>query len=162
MRLNSKKFQQIMDEKGITETIICERTGLYEKSFRWIMDNRSVSEDAIERIADAAGVDIGDIYLPDSTSNIENAIEFIKDSERAIVTFSQGRYKTKIRNLAAERPEECEILAENKDGSICAHVPVAWVKISPPKSVSEEQRMKAREQMQRYHLKNGSTLNKNK
>lgn len=139
-----------MDKKKITETMICERTGLYEKSFRWIMDNCSVSEDAIERIADATDVNVEEICLPDSMGNIENSIEFIKDSEKATVTFSQGRYKTRIRHLAAERPDECEILAENKDGSICAHVPVAWVKISPPKCISEAQREASRRNILKY------------
>ncbi|MGN0250709.1 MAG: hypothetical protein ACI4EH_05025 [Oliverpabstia sp.] len=56
------------------------------------------------------------------------------------MTFSQGRYKTRIRRLAAEHPEECEIVAENKDGSLCAHIPVAWIKIFPPKQFTDEQR----------------------
>lgn len=70
---------------------------------------------------------------------IENTIEFLKDEQTATVTFSQGRYKTKIRKLAAKRPEECQIMAENSDGSILAHIPVSWVKISPPRAVSKKQ-----------------------
>lgn len=53
---------------------------------------------------------------------IENVIEFIGDEKRATVTFSQGRYKSRIRKLAEEHPEECQIMAENKDGSLCAHI----------------------------------------
>ncbi len=62
---------------------------------------------------------------------IENVIEFLLNGKTATVTFSQGRYKTCIRKLAQSHPEECEIVAENKDGSICAHIPVEWVKIKP-------------------------------
>ncbi len=71
-------------------------------------------------------------------------IEFIKDEERATVTFSQGRYKSRIKQLAKSYPEDCQIVAENQDGSMCAHIPVKWVKITPPKAVSELQRETSR------------------
>lgn len=79
----------------------------------------------------------------------ENVIEFIRDEERATVSFSQGRYKAKIKRLAKSHPEECQIIAENQDGSLCAHIPVAWVRISPPKAVSESQREAGREAARR-------------
>ena len=69
----------------------------------------------------------------------ENIIEFLSDEAKAMVTFSQGRYKSRIKKLAAERPEECDIVAENQDGSLCAHIPVSWVKITPTKELSEKQ-----------------------
>lgn len=77
----------------------------------------------------------------------ENVIEFLKDEKQATVTFSQGRHKTKIKKLADKLPDECQIIAENKDGSLCAHIPVSWIKISPVKKVSEEQRETARRNM---------------
>ena len=77
----------------------------------------------------------------------ENVIEFLKDEERATVTFSQGRYKSKIKRLAKAYPEECEIVAENPDGSLCAHIPVKWAKISLPRKVSDEQREAFRTRM---------------
>lgn len=61
----------------------------------------------------------------------ENVIEFYADEKTATVTFTQGRYITRIRKLAESNPTECEIVAENKDGSIVAHIPVRWVKIYP-------------------------------
>lgn len=149
MRLNRKKAMEIMDTKSITEEMICIRTGLCEKSVQWILNNGFASEEAMERIADAIGVEVGEILLPDISSNVENAIEFIKDSNRATVSFSQGRYITRIKKLAAERPEECEIVAENKDGSICAHVPVAWVKIAPPKQYTDEYQQQLAERLNR-------------
>jgi len=80
---------------------------------------------------------------------MENVIEFIENEKRATVTFSQGRFKTRIRKLAAEHPEECQVVKENKDGSLLAHIPVSWIKISPVKEVSEEQRERARQNMLR-------------
>ena len=61
----------------------------------------------------------------------ENVIEWIKDSSIATVSFTQVRMKTRIRKLAKEKPEECRIVAENADGSLCAHIPAKWIKINP-------------------------------
>ena len=77
----------------------------------------------------------------------ENVIEFYNNEKRATVTFSQGRYITKLKKLAKQRPEECEIVAENADGSITAHIPTKWVKINPTKILSEDQREQLRERM---------------
>lgn len=77
-------------------------------------------------------------------SDQDNNIEFVKDSKRATCTFSQQRYVSKIRKLAAEYPDEVQIVAENKN-SIVAHIPVSYVKISPPRKVSDEQKQAASE-----------------
>ena len=144
MRLNGKKVMEIMAEKNLTVETVCSRTGLFEKSFHWIIENGNASVDAMERIADSIGVTVGEITLPDISGNVENGIEFLKDSDRATVSFSQGRYISKIKKLAAGHPAECEIVAENTDGSICAHIPVSWVRISPPATKSEKQLEQAR------------------
>ena len=156
MRLNGKRIVEVMEEKSLTEETVCSRTGLYQKSFQWIVKDGFASEDAAERIADAVGLTVGEILLPEITGNVENVIEFVKDSERAAVTFCQGRYKSRIKKLAAERPEECEILAENKDGTLLAHISVEWVKISPPAARSELQRELSRERMLAFHGKHTS------
>lgn len=77
----------------------------------------------------------------------ENAIEFMTNGTKATLTFSQGRYKSVIRKLAEKHPDDCQIVADNEDGSICAHVPVAWIRISPPKQYTEEQRQQMRERL---------------
>ena len=78
----------------------------------------------------------------------ENVIEFIKDEKRATCTFTQGRYISKIRKLAKDFPDECEIVAENEDGSVLAHVPVSWVQITRRKlNLSEEQRKQMAERL---------------
>ncbi len=80
---------------------------------------------------------------------IENVIEFLKDQEIATVTFSQRRYISRIKKLAKERPDECEIVAENKDGSIMAHIPVKWVRINPGKNMTDEVRAEYAERFRR-------------
>lgn len=91
---------------------------------------------------------------------IENVIEFLRDADRATVTFSQGRYKSRIRKLAEDHPEECKIMAENKDGSLCAHIPVSWVKISPPRAISEDQRLEAGKRFAEYRQNQSSVSTK--
>lgn len=69
---------------------------------------------------------------------IENVIEFIKDSDVMGVTLSQGRFISKVKKLAKEHPEDVKIIAENKDGSIFAHIPVSYLSIRPPRQYSDE------------------------
>ncbi len=94
----------------------------------------------MERIADAIQCEVKEITMAAPDGCIENVIEFLKDEKRATVTFSQGRYKSRIRKLAAAHPEECQIVAENKDGSICAHIPVDWIRINPSRELTDEEK----------------------
>lgn len=62
----------------------------------------------------------------------------------AYATLSSAEYPVvnRIKKLAEKHPDEVQIVAENKDGSICAHVPWKWVKIAPPRqlNLTDEQR----------------------
>ena len=40
----------------------------------------------------------------------ENVIEFLRGSETALVTFSQGRYISQVKALAERFPEDVQIL----------------------------------------------------
>ena len=80
----------------------------------------------------------------------ENVIEFLRDSKTATVTFCQGRYVSKIKKLAEEYPEDVQITYENPDGSIVAHVPTKWVKVSAPRKMTEEQREMFAERLAQY------------
>ncbi len=76
----------------------------------------------------------------------EFAIDWIKGAESASVTAPPGTaLKSKLLRLAKEYPDKVKILAENKDGSIFAHIPVSFVKISPPRKISDEQKEAASE-----------------
>ena len=77
----------------------------------------------------------------------ENVIEFVQNAETATVTFCQGRYISRIKELAEKKPDECKIVQINRDGSIVAHVPVAWVKINPTRELSDEMREQYSERM---------------
>lgn len=76
----------------------------------------------------------------------EFVIEWIKGNEYAGVTVPSGTaLKSKLIRLADKNPEEVKIIVENKDGSLFVHIPVSYVKISPPRQVSDEQREAASE-----------------
>ena len=87
----------------------------------------------------------------------ENVIEFVKDSKTATVTFCQGRYISRIKELAEKRPDECQITATNKDGSIVAHIPTSWIRINPTLELSDEQKEKLAERARHMNeVKKGS------
>ena len=50
---------------------------------------------------------------------------------------------------AESRPDEVKLMAENKDGSAYSHVPISYIKVSPPRKVSEEQREAAGERFRK-------------
>ena len=59
------------------------------------------------------------------------------------------KWINKVKRLHKDHPEDVEIIAENADGSICAKLPIKYLKISPPRQVSEEQRQKSSENFKR-------------
>lgn len=78
----------------------------------------------------------------------ENVIEWIRNDKTVTVTFANNtRFNTKVKKLADKYPEEVEIVKENSDGSIVAHLPLSYIKISHPKIMSEENKIKAAERM---------------
>lgn len=80
----------------------------------------------------------------------EFCIEWIKGRDYAGVTVPSGTaLKSKLLRYAEERPDEVKIEALNQDGSAFIKVPVNWVKISPPRKVSEEQREAAGERFRK-------------
>lgn len=84
----------------------------------------------------------------------ENNIEWLNGEQIVTVSLSQGRFINKVKRLA-ETHEEVKIVAENEDGSICAHLPLSFVKISAPRHVSDEQREQARERFSAMHKAKG-------
>ncbi len=153
MRLNINNYNRILAEKGLKNDDICKCTGLSEKSLNWILQNQYLEVSTLERIAEAIECSPKEIYLPDYTDVTENVIEWEKDSGQATVTLSQRGMISKIRKLAESNPNECQIIAENKDNSIVVHVPRKWIKISPPKAVSDEQREILKQNAMKLHSK---------
>lgn len=74
------------------------------------------------------------------------------------VTASERWSESMIKRLKQRYPEDVEITAENKDGSIVAHIPLAWMRIVPKRqsNLSEEAKNAFAERM-RNSRNNGST-----
>lgn len=80
----------------------------------------------------------------------EFCIEWIKGNDYAGVTVPSGTaLKSKLMRYAQERPDEVKLMAENKDGSAFFHLPISYVKLSPPRKVSDEQRKAAGERFRK-------------
>lgn len=91
----------------------------------------------------------------------EFCIEWIKGSDYAGVTVPSGTaLKSKLMRYAESRPEEVKLMAENKDGSAFFHIPISYIKLSPPRKVSEEQREAAGERFRKmWEEKRGENYN---
>lgn len=79
----------------------------------------------------------------------ETVYEHVQGNDTFTVTAAERSSIAMLRRLKAARPEEVEIVAENEDGSILAHLPYSWMRIVPKKKVvmSEEQKRAAAERM---------------
>ena len=160
MRFNRDKYRQLMKDRGMKAVDICRLTGISEKSFSWLMESGVCEVCTYECLADAVGIAVSEILLPDY-SDVEHNIEFLRDEKMAAVSFTQGRYITRIKALSKKHPKDCQIVAESKSGSICAHIPVNWIKIGPPRSVSEEQRIAASVRMKKIRAGQISGIREN-
>lgn len=153
MRLNINKYQEMMQQRNIEKADIERMTGITVQTLDWIFENQYLEVSTLERLAQVVECDTREIALPDHYGN-ENVIEWVKDGKTATLSLTQGRTISRVMKLAKSRPEECKIIAQNADGSICARVPVGWIKISPIKEVSEEQKEAARVRMKEMRENN--------
>lgn len=87
-------------------------------------------------------------------NNNENVIEFLNNQHTITVSFCMQKWINKIKKLKETHPDDVKIVAENDDGSICAKLPIKYLKISAPKKVSEEQRQAASERFKKIRENN--------
>ncbi|MBS5131156.1 MAG: helix-turn-helix transcriptional regulator [Lachnospiraceae bacterium] len=153
MRLNITKYREVMKQQNIEKADIERMTGIAVQTLDWIFENEYLEVSTLERLAEVVECDIREIALPDHHDN-ENVIEWLRGGKTATISLTQGRTITRVMKLAKSRPEECRIIAENADGSIVARVPVGWIKISPIREVSEEQKEAARVRMKEMRENN--------
>lgn len=72
--------------------------------------------------------------------NNENCIEWLSGQHNIVCSISQQKYITKIKKLAEKYPKKVKIKF-NKDGTICAKLPIKALKLSIiERELSEEQR----------------------
>ena len=94
--------------------------------------------------------------------NIENVIEFISNTRTATVTFTNKKHINRIKKLYEERKDDFKYFVENPDGSVCAKIPLKWIKSNPGSKtgrvMTEEQKEAARIRLQKAR----ENKNKNK
>lgn len=85
----------------------------------------------------------------------ENVIEWLNGDDTISVTLSQVKYISKVKKLAEKYPEKVQILAENDDGSIFAHLPLKSLKLSViiPRELGEDEKEKLRDQLKKARVK---------
>lgn len=80
----------------------------------------------------------------------ENVIEWLAGEDTIAVTVSQKKFVNKIKRFALT-DENVVILAENPDGSIFAHLPLSYLKLSPKRkdNISAERKAELAERMRK-------------
>ena len=88
----------------------------------------------------------------DFDNNNENCIEFLSGERSAVVSFTNRKHINRIKKLYEERKDDFKYFHENTDGSICAKIPLKWIKINSGSKtgrvMTEEQKEAARIRLQ--------------
>lgn len=92
----------------------------------------------------------------------ETVYEHISGGNTFTITAAERWSVTMLRRLKEKYPEQVEVLYENKDGSILAHVPFDWMRIVPKKqdTRSPEERIAAAKRMNAARAKKLSAVAK--
>lgn len=69
----------------------------------------------------------------------ENVIEWLTGDARVGMTLSQTKWINRVRKLKKTHPEDVG-LVENDDGSVFASIPIGWLKVSAPRTLSDERK----------------------
>ena len=87
-----------------------------------------------------------------SRSN-ENVIEWLTGQDKAALTLGQDKYINRVKRFAKKHPDKMDYV-ENDDCSIFAHVPLSWIKITPPRELTDEQKADAAVRLSRIRPDN--------
>ena len=89
-------------------------------------------------------------------------IEFISGTRTATVTFTNQKHINRIKKIYEERKDDFKYFKENTDGSVCAKIPLKWIKINAGSKtgrvMTEKQKEAARIRLQKVR----ENKNKNK
>lgn len=93
----------------------------------------------------------------DFDNNNENCIEFLSGERSAVVSFTNRKHINRIKKLYEERKDDFKYFHENTDGSICAKIPIKWIKIN---SGSKTGRVMTEEQKEAARIRLANARNK--
>lgn len=84
---------------------------------------------------------------------MENALEWQTGEEEITVTLFRGKLQKRILKLAKQFPDLVTVYAgpEKNKGFLYAKIPVEWLKVAPPRALSEAQLAAAKKGLQRAH-----------
>ena len=80
----------------------------------------------------------------------ENNVQWYTGYDTVTASFSQMKFVNKFKKYVKDR-DDVQLVAQNKDGSICVKFPLKWVKISPPpatRQISDEEKARLRERLE--------------
>lgn len=86
----------------------------------------------------------------------ETAVGYLNVDDYATFSSDEKKWVNKIIRLHALHPSKVQILhwPDENHGTIVAHVPKHWLKISPPRQMSDEQKAAAAERLKAAKEKN--------
>lgn len=87
----------------------------------------------------------------------ETVVGYIVGEKQASFCSSEKKWINKILKLKEAHPDDVHIdyFPEDNNGTLLAHIPTKWLKVSPPRQVSEEQRAAAAERFRAMHESTG-------
>ena len=88
---------------------------------------------------------------------MENVLEFISGARTVTVSFTNQKHINRIKKLYEERKDDFKYFHENTDGSICAKIPLKWIKIN---SGSKTGRVMTEEQKEAARIRLANARNK--
>ena len=97
--------------------------------------------------------------------NNENMVEFLSGTHTATVTFTNAKHIKMIKKLYEEHPEDFKYFIENEDTSVCAKIPLRWVRISAGRTgtkreMTDEQKKALAERLAAGKAKKAATKKK--
>lgn len=118
-----------------------------EEIFDGELGELTEDDDPVSDVSDAAPM-----------SCVENELEWLRGQKTVSGTLCRGRIANRIRRLAAEHPDEVEIIKENSDGSIFFHIPLSYLHIYAPhkRELTDEEREAAGERFRNMWQKRRS------
>lgn len=86
----------------------------------------------------------------------ETVYEHASDRSTFTVTAAESWSRAMVLRLKKKCPDEVEIVCENDDGSILAHLPLEWMRIVPKRrdTLTPEQKIAAAERLARSRMSN--------
>ena len=78
----------------------------------------------------------------------ETGINHLHGSKHCSISTGERSLLGNLMKLAESYPDDVELVAVNQDGSRFYHIPWKWIKISPPRQYTEEQRQAMRERFE--------------